>query len=68
MWYFRRNSDGKEFMLASLFMNMVNGVAADGEKCALFNNEYGELYKKKINDAVQNTANQLPIKKQHKPL
>ena len=55
-------------MLASLFMNMVNGVAADGEKCALFNNEYGELYKKKINDAVQNTANQLPIKKQHKPL
>jgi hypothetical protein len=33
-------------MLVALFMNMVNGVAKDGEKCELFNEEYSKLYQK----------------------
>jgi hypothetical protein len=46
MWYFTRNSDGKEFMLVALFGSSVNGVAYDGEKCCLFNDDYSKLYKK----------------------
>lgn len=53
MWYFTRNSDGKEFRMVSLFMGMVNGLAEDGEKTSLFNEEYSDLYEKGEDDGIK---------------
>ncbi|MFK7678773.1 hypothetical protein ACI3ER_12085 [Bacillus sp. Wb] len=46
MWWFKRLSDGKEFMLISANSKYINGTAKDGERCSLLSGEWDHLVKK----------------------
>jgi hypothetical protein len=46
MWYVTRNLDDKEFMLVSLNIEGVNGVACDGEKVFIKDGEFHSMIKK----------------------